>query len=91
MPRKVKKTPSKKNGKHYTFTILVTFEMQNTFTGDEVESAIGDGDPDGFEPTDEALIALGEEFQEYLGQNYSVEKVDVSTDSDLLLGINDAT
>jgi hypothetical protein len=37
------------------------------------------------EPTDEAITALEAEIQNYVGQNYPVEKVEVSTDSDLIL------
>lgn len=89
MPHKPNKTSSKQSARLYTFRVLVTFEMQYTFRSDEVEC-----DPDGaansLEPTDKALTGLGNELREYLSQNYAVDNVEVSSDSDFLLGVNDA-
>lgn len=70
--------------KHYTFYVYTTFKMQYTFTEKEVEPDEDAGDG-AVEPTGDALHALELELQEYLGQNYSVEEIEVSTDSDLIL------
>ncbi len=65
--------------KHHTFKVNCGFIMQYTFE----ETEIG---PDG-EPTEDAVIALEEELQEYLQQNYGVESVDVEVD--FLIGVSD--
>lgn len=70
--------------KHYTFYVYTTFKMQYTFTENEVEPDEDAGDG-AVEPTSDALNALQLELQECLGQNYSVEEIEVSTDSDLIL------
>jgi hypothetical protein len=65
--------------KHHTFKVICGFTMQYTF--DETE--IG---PDG-EPTEDAVIALEEELEEHLHQNYSVDFVDAEVD--VPLGVSD--
>ena len=85
MPRK----SNKQRTKLYTYSVSVTFEMQFTFTSDEVERDY-EGDANSFEPTDKALTDLEHELREYLFESYPVESVEVSTDSALLLGVSDA-
>jgi len=77
---------SKERARDYTFRVLIEGEMQFTFNGLEVQTAAGEGDPSGFEPTDKALADLQHEVLEHLGLNYAVTKLELSTDSDLLLG-----
>ncbi len=67
--------------KHHTFQVTCAFTMQFTFS----EAEIG---PDG-EPTEDAVLALEEELQEHLHQNYSVDFVE--TESSYLIGIYDDT
>ena len=70
--------------KHYTFHVYATVKMQFTFTEAEVEHD-PDGDDTAVEPTAEALGALERELEEYLGQNYVVDEIEVSSDSDMIL------
>lgn len=70
--------------KYYTFKVFCTFEMQYTFTESEVERD-ADGGEYAVEPTDAAIEALEAEVLEYVSQNYPVESVEVSTDSDLIM------
>jgi hypothetical protein len=65
--------------KHHTFNVICAFSMQYTVD----ESEIG---TDG-EPTENAVIALEKELEEYLQQNYAVNVVDVEVD--MLLGVDD--
>lgn len=65
--------------KHHTFKVICVFTMQYTVD----ESEIG---PDE-EPTEEAVIALEKELDEYLHQNYVVNDVEVEVD--MLLGVGD--
>lgn len=69
---------------HYTFKVFCTFEMQYTFTESEVERD-SDGGEYAVEPTDAAIEALEAEVLEYVSQNYPVESLEVSTDSDLIM------
>ena len=69
--------------KHYTFDVYCTFRMQFTFTESEVEPDADSGDG-AVEPTDEAIKALELELQDYLGQNYLVEEIEASSDSDAI-------
>ncbi len=48
-----------------------------------------DGDGTDVEPTDDALQAYGRELESYLAEQYLVSGVEVSTDSDLMLGATD--
>ena len=72
--------------KKYTFRVFCTFEVQHTFGENEVEPD-PDGDDTDVEPTDDALQAYGRELESYLAEHYSVSDVEVSTDSDLMLGV----
>jgi hypothetical protein len=74
-----------KEPKHFTFGVTISFEMQYTFTEDEVERDVETDD--GYEPTDKALSELEDEIKDYLSQNYAVMRVEAYADSDLLLGI----
>ncbi len=74
--------------KRYTFRVFCTFEVQHTFGENEVQPD-SDGDATDVEPTDDALQALGREFESYLAERYAVSAVEVSTDSDLMLGTLD--
>ena len=74
--------------KHYTFVMTCSFGMQFTFTEHEVEPDTGGLEGD-VVPTDDALLRLQAELKEYLGQSYSVEKMEVYSDSDALLGVDD--
>lgn len=75
--------------RRYTFHVYCTFRTQYTFMGHEVERDPDSGEGS-FEPTDAALKAVESALTEYLGNNYAVDRLEVSTDSDLLLGIADA-
>ena len=68
------------SSKNYTFHVYCSFKIQYTFTEDEVDRDPG-GDETDFEPTDEALQALEHELQEFLGENYVIDDVDASADS----------
>lgn len=74
--------------KHYTFRVVCSFTMQHTFTEDEMEP-----DPEGGEgdvvPTDEGMLALQRELEEHLRGDYVVDEVELDTDSDALLGVED--
>lgn len=71
--------------KLFTYNLTCSFEMQFTFTASEVEQSDEGGEGD-FSPTDEALESLEKELQEYIGQNYPVQKLEISGDFDDLLG-----
>lgn len=60
--------------------------MQHTFTEDEVVQS-DEGRENDMEPSDEALLALKNEIEEDLCQNWTVDKVDVDAEFDMLLGI----
>jgi hypothetical protein len=68
----------------YTFRVLVSFEMQHTFTGNEVKG-IGNE----VEPTDKALQELEEELEEYIRRVYGIDKFEAYTDMDWLLGMEE--
>ena len=74
--------------KLYTYKVLCSFEMQFTFTEDEVVQDDGGNDGE-MEPSDDALIALQEEISEELSQHWIVDKVDAYAEFDNLLGIMD--
>ena len=74
--------------KLYTFCVCCTLELHVTFPEDEVEPDC-DGDDDDVEPTAAALEALKARINQYLQQEHSVHNLEVSTDSDLLLGCDD--
>ena len=75
--------------KHYTYRVTCSFEMQFTFTEDEVVQS-EEGNEKDMEPSDDALLALEEEIKDELCQNWIIEKVDVDTDFEMLLGIMEA-
>jgi hypothetical protein len=64
--------------------MFCAFEMQHTFSASEGEHDAG-ADPDSVEPTAEAFKALEIEVEDYLSKNYSVDGIEISTDSDLVL------
>ena len=79
-----KKRP--KEPRHYTFSVLISFQMQYTFTEDEVERDVETDN--GYEPTEKAFSELEDELKEYLSQNYPIMSIEAYADSDDLLGIN---
>lgn len=72
--------------KSYTFRISGSFVVQYTFTEVEV-SQVNSGVGGGVIPDSSALHALEEEVRSALGDNYAVEFVKLSVDSDDLLGV----
>lgn len=70
--------------KHYTFHVYATVKMQFTFPETELEPD-PDSDDTSVEPTTEALEVLERELEEYLGQNYVVDEIEGSSDSDMIL------
>ena len=84
------KNKSKESEKYYTYRVSVSFNLQYTFKENEVQSAEGEGgDENDFEPTDEALIELEKEIEEYLLENYPVDTVEAWAEVDDLLGVNE--
>lgn len=81
---KSKKSVAQKTKKFYTFNVSVSFEMQFTFGEKEVQPAEEGGEND-FEPTEKALADLEKELNEYLSQNYIIDKLESVTDFDSLL------
>lgn len=75
--------------KLYTFGVYCTLELQVTFPEDQVEPDC-DGDEGDVEPTAAALEALKARLEQCLEQQDSCfHDLEVSTDSDLLLGCHD--
>ena len=72
--------------KHYTFNVSFSFDMQYTFTDNEIQAA-EEGREGDVEPTGEALAALEKEITECLSQNYAIGKIEADADFDSLLGI----
>lgn len=74
-PEEQPSTPHKPK-RHLTARVFYTIEVQHTFADDEIQP-----DPEreegAFEPTEEALLALGQELSEYLSEFYSVSGVTV--------------
>ena len=89
MATRKRQTQSRQPEKFYTFSVLISFHMQHTFTAKEVQPAEEGGEAD-VDPTDAALAELEDEIQEYLFQQYPVEAVEAWADFDGLLGIEDA-
>ncbi len=73
--------------KHYTYLLNCSFDMQFTFTESEVEQDSEGGKGD-FVPTDGVLKLLAKELENYLANNYVVQRMEVEADSDFLLGVN---
>lgn len=69
----------------FNFNVSVSFEMQYTFSADEVQPDY-EGNADDYEPSESALAGLTQELEDWLGQMYSVDSVDVNTESDQFLG-----
>ena len=83
------KNKSKTPEKYYTYSVLMSFNMQFTFIGKEVQPSDEGGEND-FDPTDQALIDLEKELEDYLSQNYNaIEKVEAYADFDNLLGVEE--
>ena len=72
--------------KHYTFNVVCSFNMQFTFTENEVQPD-SDGSESDIEPSDSALTNLEQNLKDFLSQHYCVANVEVYADSDALLGI----
>ncbi len=82
------KERSQKLRRHYTFKVSCSFQIQYTFSDDEVQID-PDGNEEDFEPTSVALETLEHELEEYLFKAYAVEDVLASADSNTLIGIDD--
>jgi len=72
--------------KYYTYQMSCSFQMQYTFSQDELVKA-SEGDENDFEPSDGSLINLQNEMREYLSQKWSVSDVEVDAEFDSLLGV----
>jgi|SRR5579859_5212301 len=86
MRRRRKKARTVQPNDLYTFRVLVSFEMQHTFTGNQVHSDAEGGEND-LEPTDVAMLKLEEELEEYIRRLYGINKFEAYTDSEWLIGI----
>jgi hypothetical protein len=88
---KVRESNSKEQGqksaRSYTFKVNCSFQMQYTFSDDEVQID-PDGNEEDFEPTHAALATLEQEIEEHLLKLYMAEDVNVSADSNSLIGIS---
>jgi hypothetical protein len=80
--------PNNSTKKIYTFRVQCSFELECSFTEDEVEPEPGGTDED-FNPTDEAILTLEKELREALGANYHVTSLEAFAESDELIGISD--
>src|SRR5579863_6335303 len=72
----------------YFTTFQPSARCNTHFTGADVRRD-QEGGAGCFEPTDRALVDLQDEIQKHLGLKYLVPSLELSTDSDLLLGIDD--
>ena len=81
-------TQSNKPQKIYTFRVQCSFELQYSFTEDEVEPDPGGSEED-FNPKDEAILALENDLREALGANYLVTSLKAHAESDEIIGISD--
>lgn len=72
--------------KSYTFRVSGSFVVQYTFTEVEVSEAKG-GAGERVIPDASALHALEEEIRSALGDDYAIESVELSVDSEDLLGV----
>jgi len=86
MTNQRKKADSAKSERHYTFVVSVSFDMQFTFSENEVGPSEEGGKGD-IDPTEEALANLEHELEEYLALEYPINKVEAWTDFESLLGI----
>lgn len=88
-PKRNIEEKSQKSAQSYTFKVHCSFEIQYTFSSDEIQND-PDGDEDDFEPTDEALALLEQELEEHLLNLYVVDdvNVNVSADSNSIIGIS---
>lgn len=71
---------------NFTFKVFCSFEMEYTFSEDEVERDLNVR-PEDADPTDAALEALERELGEHLSQLYPGIEVDASADSASLLAV----
>jgi len=75
--------------KLFTYEVVVSFKTQFTFAESEVEQS-DEGDEGDLSPTDTALEALGKEIEECLSQQFCIENMEVWSDFDHLLGVDEA-
>lgn len=73
----------------YTFTVFCSFEMQYTFSEEEVGRDLNVR-PEDADPTDAALVALEEELEKHLSQLYPVANVDASADYASLVAVSES-
>ena len=82
------KNESKTPEKYYTYNVSVSFDMQFTFNEKDVQPSDG-GDENDFDPSDQALLDLEKELEDYLSQNYSIDEIEAWANFDNLLGVNE--
>lgn len=73
--------------KSYTYSVTCSFQLQYTFTQDEVEQAKEGGDGD-FDPSADALEKLAAEIGDCVAEQFTVSEVEAWADFDSLLGVD---
>jgi len=74
--------------KIYTFRVQCSFELEYSFTEDEVERDPGGSEED-FNPKEDAILTLEKNLREALEANYHVTSLEAYAESDELIGISD--